>query len=141
LGQRVWDEWRQRKGLRAAFGAEIGALLKIAETRRHEENAEAMLAAWRRGQDFLPVVFGTPDDDPVFSRNVDKIGLLGSDAAEVVLFYTQLKAVRVNLRFMERGHLKDFSPDRRIAWVESALTIWRETKPIGQQLVRRLSKS
>jgi hypothetical protein len=137
-----WEEGRRRRALRAAFRAEIDALLKIAEVRRHEANAEAWLAKWRSGEDYAPQLFGLNDDqmpeDPVYKANVDKIGMLGADAADVVLFYTNLTAVRINLRVFVTGQIKDFTIEKRIGWVEAALAIWRPTKVLGRSLVERL---
>ena len=132
---------QQRLALRAAFGAEIDALLKISEIRKHQSNAESLLAIWRRGEDFLPMMFGSPSEsDPVYANNVDKIGLLGNDAAEVVLFYTKLNAVRVHLKLICDGGLKAMTVQQRIDWVEQGLEIWREAKPRAEELVARLMR-
>jgi hypothetical protein len=137
-----WEEWRKRRALRAAFGAEIEALLKIAEARGHEARAEEWLAKWRSGEDHVPQLFAMDDnkmpEDSVFKANVDKIGMLGADAADTVLFYTNLAAVRVNLRVFVTGQAKDFTVERRIVWIEGALNIWRPTKVLGRSLVERL---
>jgi len=135
-----WDEQRQRKALRAAFGAEIGALLKITEARRHVANAQEWLRRWPNGEDHVPKFFWlkTPQD-PVYSNNVDKIGLLGTDAADIVLFYTNVDAIRVNLSVLVTGQIKNFTIERRIAWVENALAIWQPTEALGRSLVERLT--
>jgi hypothetical protein len=136
-----WEHRQQRLALRAAFGAEIDALLKISEIRKHQTNAESLLAVWRRGEDFLPMMFGSPpESDPVYANNVDKIGLLGNDAAEVVLFYTKLNAVRVHLKFICDGGLKTMTLPQRIDWVEQGLEIWREAKPRAEELVTRFRR-
>jgi hypothetical protein len=80
-----WEEYRHRRALRAAFGAEINGILEIANARGHLRNAEEWLARWRRGEDHVPQLFTLDDDkmpeDPVYDKNVDKIGMLGTDAA------------------------------------------------------------
>jgi hypothetical protein len=138
---KFWEHRQQRLALRAAFGAEIDALLKISEIRKHQSNAENLVAAWKGGEDFLPMMFGSPpESDPVYANNVDKIGLLGNDAAEVVLFYTKLNAVRVHLKLICDGDLKAMTLQQRIDWVEQGLEIWREAKPRAEELVARLTR-
>jgi hypothetical protein len=142
FGANWLEHRRQRRALRAAFGAEIDAILKISEIRKHEILAEILLNAWKRGQDNVPLMFGSPpQSDPVFANNVDKIGLLGSDASEVVLFYTKLAAVRVHLKVMCEGGLTPMTLPQRIEFVEQALTIWRDTRPKAEELVARLTRS
>jgi hypothetical protein len=141
LAAKFWEHRQQRLALRAAFGAEIDALLKISEIRKHQSNAENLVAAWRGGEDVLPRMFGSiPESDPVYANNVDKIGLLGNDAAEVVLFYTKLNAVRVHLKLICDGGLKAMTLQQRIDWVEQGLKIWREAKPRAEELVARLTQ-
>jgi hypothetical protein len=48
---KFWEHRQQRLALRAAFGAEIDAILKISEIRKHETLAESLLDAWKRGED------------------------------------------------------------------------------------------
>ena len=137
-----WEHRQQRLALRAAFGAEIDALLKISEIRKHQSNAENLVAAWKAGEDVLPMMFGSlPESDPVYAKNIDKIGLLGNDAAEVVLFYTKLNAVRVHLRLILDGGLKAMTLQQRIDWVEQGLEIWREAKPRAEELAAKLTRT
>jgi hypothetical protein len=50
-----------------------------------------------------------------------------------------LNAVRINLRVFVTGQIKEFTIERKIAWVENALAIWRPTEALGRSLVRRLT--
>jgi hypothetical protein len=115
------------EGLRAAFGAEINGILEIADARRHVANFEEWLARWCCGEDDVPQPFTLDGDkmpeDRVYNNNADNIGMLGADAADVVLFYTRLTAVRISLRVFVTGQAKEFSNERRIAWVENTLTM------------------
>jgi hypothetical protein len=91
LGAKQWEEYRLRRALRAASGAEINGILEIAEARGHVRNAEEWLERWRHGEDHAPQMFG-PDDrkmpeDQVYNRNADKIGMLGADAADVAVLH------------------------------------------------------
>jgi hypothetical protein len=138
-----WEDYRHRQALRASFGAEINGILQITEARGHVRNAEEWLARWRRGEDYVPQLFTLADgakmpEDPVYSKNVDKIGMLGAEAADIVLFYTRLNAVRVNLRVFVTGQIKEFTIERRIAWIENALEIWRPNEALARSLVQRL---
>jgi hypothetical protein len=51
---------------------------------------EELLAKWRNGEDYVPKMYAFEDDkmpeDPVYRGNVDKIGLLGTDAADTSSF-------------------------------------------------------
>jgi hypothetical protein len=143
IGVKWWDEWRQRRALRAAFGAEIEALINIVEIRKHEARAQEWLAKWRKGEDYVPKMYGFDGakmyEDPVYRSNLDKIGMLGAEAADAVQFYTNMIACRVNLRVFVTGEVKDFSIGKRIEWVESLLAVWQPTKALGLSLVKRLS--
>ena len=77
-------------------------------------------------------------EDPVYRGNVDKIGLLGTDAADTVQFYMNLTACRVNLRAFVTGEMKDFPIEKRIEWVETLAAIWSPTKELGESLINRL---
>jgi hypothetical protein len=76
----------------------------------------------------------------VYANNADKIGLLGNDASEVVLFYAKLSAVRVHLKVICDGGLKPMALPQRIDFVEQALLIWREARPRAEKLVAKLSR-
>jgi hypothetical protein len=140
VGTKVWEEWRQREALRFAFGAEIEGLLKIAAVRQHEQLLGAYLEPWRKGEDVYPVMWGLPEppEDPIFTKNADKIGLLGRDTSDVVLFYTLLKAVRVDVWCLMDGKWKAVPPANRAVLLERTGAIWSLIKPLGQALVGRL---
>jgi hypothetical protein len=141
FGGKIFDEWRQRSALRAAFGAEIAGLLKIAKMRRHDEAAKRWIVKWKCGEDYHPKMFGVPDDnEPVYNKNADKIGILGSVASDVVLFYTLLKAIRVHLRAIQEGRTKELTIEQRIIFVEQALSLWQQTLPLAENLEKRLSR-
>jgi hypothetical protein len=139
---KLWDEWREARGLRGAFRAEISALLAIVETRKHEESAKAVLALWKSGTDYPLEFFGAEQAqrDPVFEANVGKIGSIGAPLAEdVTRFYMQLLAVRITVRAFEKGGYAQALPiETRIWLVEEALRLWQPTKELGASLVARL---
>jgi len=86
-------------------------------------------------------MFGVPEDnDPVYNKNADKIGVLGSDASDVVLFYKLLKAIRVHLRATQDGRVKDMPIEQRINFVEQGLSLWQQMLPLAENLVERLSR-
>lgn len=137
-----WEEDRQSTALRAAFAAEISGLLRIVEARKHVAFAEHWVEKWGRGEDYQPQMFGLDKirEDPVFSKNVDKIGLLGSDAADTVLFYTTLEAVRVNFLQVVEGKLNNLTIEQRIGVVQGALNLWRPNQELGRSLIERLQR-
>ena len=130
-----WEQVQLRKAMRAAFAAEIGAFLKIAEIRNHEK----IVRSWQEPNHEPKIVGGPQDDEPVYAKNVDKIGLLGQEAEKVVFFYSLLKAYRINLRAIERGDVLAMPAGERISFVEGMLSIWLQMKPLGEDLAKRLS--
>jgi hypothetical protein len=114
----------------------LGQTLKLAEIRQYEIVFQSWIDHWNRGNlEFVPVMFGVPrDDDPVFSKNVDKIGTLGADAAEIVLWYTLLKALRVHFIAIMDGRLKEMAVEQRIAFVQMALDLAPQMKTLGLKL-------
>ena len=136
---KYWERRQECRALKAAFGAEIEAILTIAEIRKHLALAQMLVAAWKNGQDVLPKMYGKPPEvDLVYAKNVDKIGMLGKDAADVVLFYTKLAAVRTHLRAICEGHLSELEVPDRINFVQQAIDLWSDTKPEAEILVARL---
>lgn len=138
---KLWDEWKQSSALRGAFRAEIAGLLSIAEARKHEQNAELLIAAWKAGSDVSLDIFGTDlaFRDLVYHANVGKIGTIGRElAAQVAEFYMQLLAVRITLQSFENGRVQALPLQTRIAEVENALAIWLKAKEIGARLVTQL---
>ena len=86
---RVFEFRREVSSIKAAFRAEISAILKGTDVRKHEDNYLQILAAWKNGDDYRYAVWGsdTIKVDPVFAANVDKIGLLGENISrDLVLF-------------------------------------------------------
>jgi hypothetical protein len=140
-----WERRQEARAVRAAFAAEISALVEIARVRKHDETMRNWIERWEKGEDHKATFHGAPRErDPVFSKNVDKIGLLGDDAADVIKLYTQLEALRVQFRAIEDGRLDDFDFRRRIEYVKKALAIYealiREAEPIARRLYGGRSK-
>jgi hypothetical protein len=113
--------------------------MNVAEMTKHEEAFKGWIAVWEKGGDHCPSMYGVPaDDDPVYSKNVDKIGVLGSEAADVVRFYSMLKALRVRLRGIEAGRLGEMPNDRKIDFTKETIAVRLRTLSIGEDLVNRL---
>jgi hypothetical protein len=136
------NQYGRRSALRAAFRAEISALLSITEARKHEEFAEAIIARWRTGEDVNPTYFGVENGiprDPVFDANVGKIGEVGTTfAARIGEFYMGMSAVRITMKAVSDGKMKEYPPSIRADLLQGDLAIWRRTKSIGESLVREL---
>jgi hypothetical protein len=129
------EERKQRLALRAAFAAEIGAMLAIADVRQHESRLREWINRWENGEDHKAVFFGAPRElDPIFSKNVDKIGMLGADAADFVRWYTLLRALRVHFIAIEDGGLDKLPLPRRVAFVQQALDLGPELRRLGEKL-------
>ena len=139
FGAKVWERRQEARAVRGAFAAEITGLLEIARVRKHDDTMRNWIERWEKGEDYKPTFHGAPRErDPVFNKNVDKIGLLGDDAADVIKLYTQLEALRVQFRAIEDGRLDNFDFRRRIEYVKKALAIYetlmREAEPVAHRL-------
>jgi hypothetical protein len=131
--------FREGRALRTAFGAEINGILQISQALRHEEVLSELISRWRAGEDVDAAHFGGDlPEDPIYGSNTGRIGLLGREAADTVLFYTRLGAVRVYLKAIADGQLATMDLPRRAEFMQRGLQLWRETKPLGEQLVLRL---
>lgn len=136
-----FEEWRSRKSLRAAFRAEILSIIETFELRGHERLFEDMLQQWRQLGTKFPVLVGSHAKpvDAVFSKNTDKIGLLGRDVAgEVVRFYAIIDGLREDVASLAVGEIGRFSQDTKVRLIEEDLRMWREAREIAAKLKRRL---
>jgi hypothetical protein len=142
FGAKVWEERRERAALRAAFKAEISTLLRMAAARGHDRLFRAAVELWeRKGVEQTIVVFGAEDlpIDPVFSKNVDKIGKIGADiASDLGMFYALMAGIRLDLRALLRGQMQQLTPQARIDVIKRDLALYEEALLLGQQLVKRL---
>jgi hypothetical protein len=136
-----FDEWRARKSLRAAFRAEIASIVELMNIRGHEKLFEATLEHWRRQATGSPVLIGplTKPMDPVFSKNSDKVGLLGRDVAgQVVRFYAIMDGLRDDIKSLADNELDRFSQHTKVRLMEEDLRLWGEAKTMADRLTRML---
>lgn len=143
IGIRLWEEWRFRKGLRAALRAEITSILEIAERRRYEDHFETHVSFWEeeKALNEWPTIIGYQETQhhPVLEANMSHIGKLGSDvAADVVRFYSTVTAVQTDITAATRHQLDHLGRDQRISLVKQNLAFWREAKALGRTLIGRL---
>jgi hypothetical protein len=136
-----FDEWRARKSLRAAFRAEIVSIVEMMNVRGHEKLFEATREHWRRQATGCPVFIGplTKPMDPVFSKNSDKVGLLGRDVAgQVVRFYAIIDGLRDDIKSLADNELDRFSQQTKVRLMEEDLRLWGEAKEMADRLTRTL---
>jgi len=136
------DRRGRRQALRAAFRAEIKAIIEITEARKHEDLAIEVAKRFRGGEDVTLTYFGIDDGaarNPIFDANVGRIGELGATfAAKVSEFYMGVLANRTTMRAFSEGQMDDHSTTKRAEQIEADLEIWRRTKLVGEWLVREL---
>lgn len=142
MGTKLWDEWRLRKTLRAAFRAEVKTIIHGAEVRGHEELFRGYVDHWEKTKTEMSVLlwgFDNPVEDPVFDANVGKIGNLGPDVAEDIgLFYGHVRSIRVDLIALKKGELAGLPAERRVDVFRKALGRWDEAKEVARRLLARL---
>ena len=141
LAAKSFEEWRTRQSLRAAFRAEITGIVLLIETQGHPQMFEATLAHLKRGGQPRPLVVGSHEKpaDPIYSKNSDKIGLLGRDVVgEVVRFYSLMDRIREDIRSLSVGELNRFSRKTRIRLLEDDLALWADVKNTALKLERIL---
>lgn len=142
FGAQAWQGRRERKALRAAFRAEISTILHMAEIRKHDQLFRTMVELWEtKGIEQPVVVFGGEDlpSDPVFDKNVEKIGTLGADVAgDIGAFYAMMTGVRIDLRALMRGQMGNLTPAQRIDVIKKDLALYDEALALGRRLVERL---
>ena len=146
VGVKLWDDWRFRKNLRAAFRAGIETVLELAELRKYEGHFREHLEAWKRGDhlDRWPTIIGYKDapKHPIVEANVGNIGRLGNDvAADVVRFYVLLQGIETDITAAARGELDRFTQQERINLIEQDLTLWDQVRQLGDSLLEKLHAS
>jgi hypothetical protein len=97
---------RERRFLRLALAAEIGALVKHFERRWYLEDFEASAKFFQTlPEEKLSNPFTPPkprfDFFDVYSANVGRVGLMGERAADVVKFYVSAKGLQQAVKLLE----------------------------------------
>lgn len=136
-----FDEWRARKALRAAFRAEVFSIVENFELRGHDRMFDDLIQQWKQSSRLKARLLGSlaKPVDPIFSKNSDKIGLLGRDVAgELVRFYAIVDGIREDIRIMGDGEMDHLSGQTKIGIVEADLRLLGEAKEIAGKLTRLL---
>lgn len=141
IAVKSFDGWRMRQSLRAAFRAETITIVEMFESRGHERLFKDLLAHWKRVETGQPLVLGpiAKPVDPVFSKNSDKIGLLGHHVAgELVRFYAIVDGLRDDIAIVAGPLDPRLSREGRIRMIEDDLELLREAKDLAAELKRKL---
>ena len=141
IAVKSFDEWRVRQSLRAAFRAETISIIEMFESRGHEQLFIDLLEHWKRVDTGQPVVLGpiAKPVDPVFSKNSDKIGLLGRNVAgELVRFYAIVDGLRDDIAIVAGPLDPRVSREGRIRMIEDDLRLLGEAKDLAAQLKKKL---
>lgn len=141
---KAWDEWRQRRSLRNALKAEIGAMLLVATIRQHEKLFVEFLAALQSPSPVTgrPVNFEADVDKPafpVYQKNLDKLGIIGDDVAgDMARMVALVSAVQTDVRAFASGKMDGLSRGALAELIEQDLAIGREAKELAKSLGQRL---
>ena len=136
-----YDEWRARKSLRAAFRAEVFSIMENFELRGHDRMFEDLIRQWKQYAKLKPRLLGSLEKpvDPIFSKNSDKIGLLGRDVAgELVRFYAIADGIREDIKILGDGEMDHLSGETKVRLMEADLKLLGEAKEIAAELSRKL---
>lgn len=136
------NERRQRKVLRAAIRAEIRTILRAAQARDFEVMFRDYVQQWDNANVEKRIVvwgFDSPQADPIFNANAEKIGTLGADVVEEVgMFYGLVQSIRVDLTAYQKDEMAPLAAQHRVEVVRRSLAMWDEAKAIADRLTPRL---
>lgn len=143
IGVKLWEGWRFKRNLRAAYKAEIQTILELSEARDYEGHFREYLEAWEKGQrlDSWPTIIGYEEKQkyPIAEANVGNIGHLGNDVApDVVKFYMLLQGIETDISAAARHKLDHFGPEQRIGLVKEDLRLWGEVRSLADGLIKKL---
>lgn len=144
----IWSHQAQRKSLRAAFRGEVSALVSLLTKRNYEQGIlNSMEIIHKQNKDnyfYFPIRRSFMG---VYEQNVDKVGMIGELAEDLIIFYSQILAI-----LEDNDAMKDLAqqqvalatastPERRsrsIAYHESLLVLLRDTLGRGRTLIKKL---
>lgn len=135
-------EYREKKkSLAYSLAAEIQSYLEIVERRNRLRLAEDLvrraragesvpLGGWFAGSEKAAEFF------PVFKGSVQNIGILGSEASQLLArFHREIEAVFTTMKMAEDGYFNSLSPSERADLIEGELEVWRGAVNTGKKLV------
>jgi hypothetical protein len=146
----AWAEKRKRtqdaKSLRAALCAEVRGLLDLTEARGYVGLGQAALAELEAGHPVplprIPFAERTLSDQfPVFMKSIDKLGLLSSEEATlVVAFYGRVDSLRFELSSWNEAH--DHLPTAQKAeMLKGELALFAEAKAKGEEFLKAAARA
>jgi hypothetical protein len=139
----------ERKSLRAAFAAEIRAILSIVERRDYIAGLERFIASIDAQPNVLFQVRIAKEYDIVFRSNCDKIGLLPAELAKrVVQFYYLISSAIEDIKLLADANA---SPELRLPWNlhtaegnrffhQQLLELSRQATALGNALAMELTR-
>ena len=138
-----YEERRKRISLRAAFRAEIQNILRIVTIRDYKGLFQRAIREWEADRECKPIIIGgdVSREEPVFSENIDKIGLLGRDAASgIVEFYGVVEGIKTDIRGLCLGQLDSWTNADKARLFKEDLNLWENAKKTGGGLVATLER-
>ena len=141
FAQAKWDQ--EVRAIAGAIGAEIDAYLDLMKRRNHVATAEQLSAGLRSGQvlqirGFMRKDAKPLDQFPVFTSQVEKLGLLGDVCFNLARYYTLLAGVLTTVIDAEAGKYDQLSPAQKADLVDEEVRVWQEALNLGASLVIRL---
>jgi hypothetical protein len=141
FGLSLWKERQSRLALRAAVRASISSILEMYAMREFGDNLQRYINYCREGQsEDWPIFAGAGEirEDPILHNLGDKVGLLGGEAGNVVVFTSMITGIDVDLAAMTNGEFDKVAAARRGQIFQKDLDLWNRAKTLGQDLMIRL---
>jgi hypothetical protein len=139
VGLESYKRHRDRQGTASAIAGEIFAILQMSAKRNYVSWFHGMLSTLDSGTDLkVPDILRRPIElDPVISKYLDRIGLLGEDLPErIVTFYHQIMGIRSDLARLADGKFDGVPNASQIKanLIREDLALWDETVALGNTL-------
>jgi len=138
------DHIKQRRdahNLAHAFRGGIGALLSIVSRRRYVPLIAEKLQAVRRGDRSRLLLKAKKDYVEIYSKNVDRIGLLHSDLAEKLpRFYTYVNSLLEDVENIESGMWDEVPQELLIALYEEFHELLVDMLALGKEIIETVEK-
>ena len=127
---------RDLQGVASAIVGEISSIIHMTEKRGTTRHFSWLLGQLEAGSpvNFPDITGGDPgQDDPIARCHLDKIGLVPGNLPErIVIFYTYLRGIRIDIMNLSKGVFKD--PKEQAAIIRADLILWADAAQLGNSI-------
>ncbi len=132
----------ESKRLAFAFRGEVQALITLVEKRRYIEGFQKAIEFMEKsGKPFVISISVRQNYFPVFTSNVNKIGMLRNYLPELIArFYLQASSVLEDLEGYRDGSLGTSDVAELIELNRETLTLFQDTLLIGESITKEINQ-